>query len=420
MSNHLAIATVTVALQQLLQDKVGQEHPGLKITATRPTSADSNITGPSINLFLWAIEPNKARDGELKTRRPKSELIRHGQRGYDLCYLFTFYGNELELEPQRLAGSTLRALVDVPMLTPELLETSLEKTKIPQLVDSTLDEQLQSIRFLPEDLTHDELSRIWSMFGQVPYALSVPYRATAILIQGETAGQRALPVAQRVVHVAMGRPILREIEHFPPNNAKDQINTITSASTLLLHGESFTGQGETQVRMGNVQIPPQVVTHDTVEIDFAHLAPPLKEKLRAGSPGIQVVQVSQAQGRTFTVESGTLPFVLSPQVIRTRVAMPRRDPEDTVEPVLSAAIELDLRVEPGQRLFMLLNGSSEGNDETVIVRGKRLEQASAIVTFELGGVAAGVYFVRIQVDGAESLLHRDHRGLYSGPTIRIN
>ena len=204
MSNYLAIATVTEALKQLLQTEVGRDVPGVQITTVRPDTSSSNVSGACINIFLYQVTPNPAwRNADLRTRRPKGELYKHGQAGLDLHYIFTFYGNEQELEPQQLMGSTIRILVDQPLLTQAAIEESIAHTSIPVLENSTLADQVQLVKFIPSTITTEDLSRIWSIFFQVPYALSFAYQATAVLIQGEKVGRAALPVRRRSTAIAL-------------------------------------------------------------------------------------------------------------------------------------------------------------------------------------------------------------------------
>jgi hypothetical protein len=42
---------------------------------------------------------------------------------------------------------------------------------------------------------------------------------------------------------------------------------------------------------------------------------------------------------------------------------------------------------------------------------------SPLVSIPYSNVVAGTYLVRVQVDGAESVLTRDSAGLFTGPTV---
>ena len=426
MSNYLAIATVTNALQQILQIEVSQEIPGVKVTTVRPDRADTESKVPTINIFLYQISPNpNQRNADLRTRRPKGNLIKHGQAALDLYYLFSFYGNELELEPQRLAGSTVRTLVDRPMLGADLIEQSLARTKIPGIEESTLIDQVQAVKIIPETITADELTRIWSLFAQAPYALSFPYRATAVLIQGEKGGQRGLPVLQQAAFLSLERPVLEEIEHHPKEEAKERMNTITLDSCIVLSGGKFLGSGEIKVQIGKAQITPQIVEEAKIEVDFGRLSEEEQEQLRGGMPGIQVVrlQPDSETERMLAVDSNLLPFTLCPQVLAVgNLELVTMTMEGEVQKYYRGVvtIELDLYVEPRQRVFLVLNHTTKANTGTQIFRASRPEGITQMLEFPVKGLEAGDYLLRVQVDGAESPLQLNEQKHYSGPIITVS
>ena len=65
------------------------------------------------------------------------------------------------------------------------------------------------MKFTQSPLSLEELSKLWSVFFQAPYALSVAYQATVVLIDGEENPSPALPVltrglSDRGVHIAVG------------------------------------------------------------------------------------------------------------------------------------------------------------------------------------------------------------------------
>ena len=47
------------------------------------------------------------------------------------------------------------------------------------------------MKFTPEQMTLDDLSKLWSVFFQTPYALSVAYEATVVFVEGEESGASA-------------------------------------------------------------------------------------------------------------------------------------------------------------------------------------------------------------------------------------
>jgi hypothetical protein len=117
----------------------------------------------------------------------------------NLSYLFSFYGNELELEPHRLLGSVVSAIHAQPRLLPQSIQRTLERESY--LRDSDLAfqvAQVENVTLTPIGLSLEELSKLWSVFFQVPYALSVAYLASTVLIES---GAMQKPGVISAVHI---------------------------------------------------------------------------------------------------------------------------------------------------------------------------------------------------------------------------
>ncbi|MEL6780138.1 MAG: DUF4255 domain-containing protein [Cyanobacteria bacterium J06597_16] len=428
MSNYLAIATVTATLQKMLQEEIGREMPGAQVTTLRPDAISSNISGACLNVYLYQATPNPAwRNADLRTRRPKADLIKHGQAGLDLHYLFTFYGEEQTYEPQRLMGCAIRALVDNPMLTEDMIQESVDHAGLAVLEGSTLMDQIQSVRLIPTTMTTEELSRIWSVFLQLPYSLSFPYQATAVLIQGEKAGQTSLPVMSRSTSISVIRPLISQIDQAAGNSL------ITIDSTIIVQGRQLAGKNMiTEVQLGKTRVVPQEATDTSVKLSFSDLTDAEKLRLRAGSQGLQIIhlqaqpgEVSISDGRSFekSVESNVMPFILCPTIQHSqRIHLQDLDfnEEDTLYRA-TVQIEIDLQVDPKQRAFLLLNSKSQS--QTYIFRAAKRRVTTQQLSFPIWNVQASEYFLRVQVDGAVSPLLTDiidNQKQYSGPLLVIS
>src|SRR5271165_5220408 len=78
---------------------------GAAVTTLRPDAQLSVADATGINIFLYQVLPNASlRNCDLPTRRSDGTLVQRPRIALDLNYLFTFYGNDAELEPQRLLG----------------------------------------------------------------------------------------------------------------------------------------------------------------------------------------------------------------------------------------------------------------------------------------------------------------------------
>jgi hypothetical protein len=208
MSNYLAVATVTAVLRDVLQEAAGTAVPGATVTTCRPEAVnDGGQNKPVVNIFLYGVTPNAAlRNADLPTRNADGGLVRYPQAALDLHYLLSFYGAESELVPQRLLGRAISALHAQPLLSPDKIRSVIKvshKTKGQSgyIGESNLDEQIEPVRFSPLSLNLEELSKLWSVFFQVPYALSVAYEAGVVLIEPGATPPPRPPKIVEAVHV---------------------------------------------------------------------------------------------------------------------------------------------------------------------------------------------------------------------------
>ena len=166
MSNHLAIATVTATLQRLLQGAIQRDVDGARVTTLKPNNIGSSTPESGINMFLYQVAHNSAlRNSDTAAFRSKKGPIRR-HSSLDLYYMLSAYGNDTELEPQRLLGSIVRVLSDKTVLTPEMIDTAIEDATF--LAESDLTHHPQQITINPVLMDMDELSKIWSPFSKPP------------------------------------------------------------------------------------------------------------------------------------------------------------------------------------------------------------------------------------------------------------
>ncbi|MET8400172.1 DUF4255 domain-containing protein [Streptomyces sp900116325] len=208
MSNALAIATVTQALALLIENNLSPEMDIAVKVETRKPPAEPPVE-PTINVFLYQVTPNPSmRHTDLPTRAADGTLLKRPVTALDLHFLISAYGEEAELVGQRLIGCVVRTLHEIPVLPPELIELATER---PYLAGSDLAGSPQKLRFTPTVMDIDETSKLWGMLHQTPYALSVAYQASLVLIEGRERPVPAKPVERRTVTVlpfgAPGAPV---------------------------------------------------------------------------------------------------------------------------------------------------------------------------------------------------------------------
>ncbi len=198
MSNALAIAHVTQALALLIEANLQPEiDMAVKVEPRKP-SADPPPE-PTITVFLYQVTPNTSQRGaDLPTRASDGTLLKRAAAALDLHFLISAYGDETELVGQRLIGSVVRTLHEIPVLPLDIIELAGEK---PYLAESDLAEAAQRVRFTPTVMDIDETSKLWGMLHQTPYTLSVVYQAALVLIEGRETPVAAKPVERSTVRV---------------------------------------------------------------------------------------------------------------------------------------------------------------------------------------------------------------------------
>ncbi|WP_406446652.1 Pvc16 family protein [Streptomyces sp. NBC_01613] len=208
MSNALALAHVTQALALLLESNLGPEiDMAVKVEPRKPPADPP--TEPTISVFLYQVTPDTSlRNSDLPTRAADGTLVKRPVAALDLHFLITAYGDETELVGQRLIGSVVRTLHEIPILPKDVIEQAGER---PYLAGSNLAESAQRVRFTPTVMDVDETSKLWGMLYQTPYTLSVVYQAALVLIDGRETPVAGKPVERPEVRVlpfgAPGAPV---------------------------------------------------------------------------------------------------------------------------------------------------------------------------------------------------------------------
>lgn len=432
MSNFLAIATATETLRQLIEAAVQVDVNGANVTMLRPNAPATELPSTGVNLYLYQVTPNAAwRNADVPTRRPNGEVMQRPRTAIDLHYLLSFYGRESELEPQRLLGSTIRTLHEEPMLSRRRLRQVIDDAGQPNaqhayLAASNLDEEVELVKFTPLPLNLEELSKLWSVFFQTPYALSVAYQGTVILIEGESTPRPALPVRERNVYVLPFRqPLIEQVI------ATTGVNTpISASSTLRISGKQLRGN-TTRVRIDQIEVTPPLGAIGDTQIELA-----LPVGLRAGVHGVQISQpalMGTPPVEHSGVESNVMPFVLQPTITAPVASNITPMVVDGIT-LFSATITVTFTPNVGrtQRVKLLLYefnapanrlpraytfDAPRDNGIDIVNNPNQVDTATVAFATEL--LFSGPYLVRVQVDGAESPLSPAEPGQYNAPQVTI-
>ena len=386
MSNFLALATVTATLQRELQSAIGADVPAAIATMVRPDVSGHGLPPVGVNIFLYQVAPNAVlRNADLPTRNADGQAGQRPVVALDLHYLLSFYGNDGQLEPQRVLGSVARTLHARPLLTRPMIRDTVADPAYAYLATSNLAEAIDPVRFSPLALSLEELSKLWSVLLQAPYALSIAYRAAVVLIEEEITPLVPSPVRERQVFVVpFQSPVIEKLD--------PQI--LTTGAQLTISGQNLQGD-LTKIKFGDTLVVPLAANVSPRQITI-NLPPNLP-------PGVRTVQVIHdfnfgSPGdphRGF--DSNVSPFILQP-VITT--APP-------VSVARGALLTLDFAPPIGreQSVALLLNNGTQSSVIPLPTRPANAPATASTFSFAMPDtLTTGKFFMRVRVDGAESAL----------------
>lgn len=427
MSNFLAIATVTAVIKNILENKLSGAVSGtLKVTTVRPDKLASNGSEKGVNLYLYMVTPNAAlRNADLPNRNSEGRLVQRPQVALDLHYLLTFYGDDEALEPQRLLGSLVRTFHTRPILTREMIERAITKysnSSDPSLYlsfsfvqSSNLCDALETVKITPATLSLEEVSKLWSVFFQTPYRLSVAYVASVVLIESEDVSQSFLPVRDRNLYVMpFHQPVIEKVL-----SAEGSDKLIVAESKLVIRGKKLRGN-ITLVKVNEKEIIPESISETQITVS-------LPSSLSAGVHGLQVVHkmlMGTPQVPHNSVESNLYSFVLHPTITeKITISKIEGSGGDSRSANLTIKIKPDVGMK--QRVLLFLNSISSGEKVSYTFIDAARSIDTNTLKMHIEGVKSANYLVRVQVDGAQSQLTLDTDknsptfNQYSSPKVEI-
>jgi hypothetical protein len=382
VSDYRAVAAVTATLQNMLQASVAAAVPGAIVKTGRPAGMPSTTSTGEVNIFLFQVTQNAAfRNADLALRRSDGSLIRAPQVALDLHYLISFYGDDIKLVPQLLLGVTAATLHAYPHPRPEDLPGFAMGNGHP-LAGSGIEQQMDRLRFAPLTLTHEELSKLWSVFFQVPYTLSIAYLCSVVLIEADLTPQPSMPLR--------GAAFTVQPQTLPPqvDQVSPQVVSLEGDARITLRGRNL--RGDDIVRIGEREVAPESAT-------VTMLSVALPGDLRAGVQTVQVIR--RANGAA----SSPVAFVVRPAVAG-EVRFTAEGEETSGPTVLARVIP---PVGPGQRAALLLNETGAPAGRPPRGYSLNVRTGGGDLAVPVPGVEPGTYLVRVEVDGIASELVTD-------------
>jgi len=420
MSNFLTIATVTEAFRQILEGGANEAISGARAKVLRPpTSLTSGHPKGEpdvyVGLYLYQLTQNAAhRNTPTPTRRSDGSVIQSSRTAFDLHYLLTFYGDDNTLEPQRVMGSVLRKLQSQPLLTKAAITSA--KSALGTLATSDLDAEPEKVKLLFLPMSTEEMSKLWSVFFQASYCISVAYQAAVIFLDGKETAKPSLPVRQRNLYVRTFRqPVIEQIISKKTATGSEFVDEpVVAEDFLVLKGKQLKGD-VTRVRVGKAEITPVVADVSDQAIQFQLSTPPFAAgELQAGVLSVQVIQdinMGSPEMPHKGVEGNVAAIIMRPTVIPTL----SNKTTDGTHRKFNLKLDFAPMVGVGQRVTLLLNEFDPPDPSVRAAYAYRFSVSlptappDAVGSVNMTGlrVLPARYLVRVQVDGAESLLSQN-------------
>ncbi len=402
MSNSLAIASVTATLRRLLE-KGGVENVTVRPLDKAPEGI--NADKQRINLFLYQALPDAAFRNMEMPGRVKSGETGHPPLPLTLYYLLTAYsGDERdETSSHALLGKAMSILHDHPLLGPEEIKDAV-RTPFPE---SDLAEQVERVRITLQPLLFEEMSKLWTTF-QIHYRLSAAYQVSVALIESTRPTRTPLPVLMRgkddrgvVVQPDLTPPFPTLTEVTVPKREPSQ-KLVTMADLpkqqptallgdeLLIKGHHL-GDSTVVVQLMQsllkkpVEIPVEGGTPNEVRVTVPNNPTELPAGFYTVSAHITPTDPATAGNERMT---NALSLAIAPTIEDMKPKTPRRDT------LLTVQCRPEVR---GTQRVALLVGDRE------LLPEARSAQTDTL-KFRLKNILPGTYFVRLRVDGVDSLL----------------
>jgi hypothetical protein len=360
------------------------------VTTLHPDKArDSNNSANQVNLFLYQVLPNAAWRNRDMPRRVQPGETGMPPLALDLFYLMSAYGRNNDItQPfsHQLLGRAMSVLNDHALLGPDEIRAAVAAS----IPDSDLDRQIERVRITLQPVTLDDLSKLWTGF-QSQFRMSVAYLVSVVLIESLLPVKTPLPVLTRGPGDS---GVASQTGLVPPYPGLDAVGlpkqqpSALPGDLLALSGHHLSGS-KLGVLFNHplwttpVEVVPEAGAGD-ISLNVRLPAPPAPWP--AGFYSIALLV--QRPGETTRRSSNTLSFALAP---RMSIA-----PSTAAAGSITFTVSCTPEVRPQQRVSLLLG------DREILAQS--FAAPTGTLTFLADDVAAGMYWVRLRVDGVDSLL----------------
>jgi|GEM_PF-6454988 len=367
MPNGFALPALSHVLRRLLLDAAPQEDlsflgsGGWQVTMLAPDLVKrGDKDAPLLNLFLYQIGRNSGHyNRNARTHDADGNRVAAPPLAVDLRYLITAYGSKA-YQAEAMLAHAMVALHDRPVLTQEFIADSLKLPATPDAVDkqlaaSGLAEQGESVHLSVDNLSADDLARLWSGF-QLGLRPSVSLLATVLLMSSRRTPRASLPVESRTITtVPLNRPVIDMVAR----EGGPQL-PIEPGSRILVTGQRLYAVPMTLL-IGETDVTALI---DNTAPDFpATLAVDLPASLPAAMlAGVQSAQVRH--GVQIAGEPAPRPLIASNVaafLLRPRVTAAAQSPGTTRAVLVDFAHEVGDRQPVQITLEEIVAGNATGN-----------------------------------------------------------
>jgi len=420
MSSPLALAAVTAVLRDLLNnglidhDITGALGSNVTVTALPPDTiaVDAANARPQLNLFLHQVTPNAGwRNEGLPSRAGGGARLSNPPLALDLHYLLTAYG-AAELQSEVLLGYAMHLLHETPVLDRQAIRTALaggtvDGSILPPafqaLAAADLADQVEQIKIIPETLSTEEMSKLWSAM-QAHYRPTAAYHLSVVLIEAQRATRGALPVLTRGPRDPVSgreRGVVAGAGLIPPYPMLTDV-ALPNRQVAAQQGDAISLQGHNlegnavRVRFEHPRLANPIEINLGNNANGERLAVTLPADAAAHAawpPGPwDVTVILQRPGETVDRSTNTLSMLLAP-----RLDIPA---STAVRDAGSGAVTISLVFTPEVRPGQKVNLNAGGHEALP----SNLTAQTGSLDFLFPELAAGQQWLRLRVDGANSLL----------------
>lgn len=422
MSSPLAIAGVTAVLRDLLNNGLidhniaGAIGANVNVTASPPDviKLDGANAQTQLNLFLHQVTPNPGwRNVGLPARDERGTRLANAPLALDLHYLLTAYGAE-DLHSEILLGYAMHLLHETPVLDRQSIRTALaggtvDGSVLPpafQGMDAAdIADQVEQIKIVPSSLGAEEMSRLWAAL-QAHYRPTAAYQVSVVLIEARRPTRASLPVLTRGPRdpvTQQERGIVAEASLLPPYPTLGGIElpnrqiAARLGDALILSGHHLDGTNvsvrfEHPRRTDAIDMPLGVNTQpDSVAVSLPNDAQAQSDwPAGAWSVSVSLQRPGETQNRT----SNAVPLLLAPRLDLAPASTTAT--RSAASGIVTIHLAFGPQARPGQKISLNCGGRE--------VQAPGFAAPSAALDFAFPQLDAGQQWLRLRIDGVDSLL----------------